>query len=102
MTSTSSTPKSWDARCRHLFGLSSTPTEVDPPISIDINELLVGDQILITNEPFIVIGIQPEGPMISVEALSENRVITNDYLQIERVEVLSPRPPAATNRKVYR
>jgi hypothetical protein len=99
MTSTSPTPGTWDERHRHLCGLSTVAPVVAQTVSIDIEEMVVGDQLLISGQPFIVIGIAPDGAVIHVEATRETRVITNEYLRIESVDVLAPRPPAALDRK---
>jgi hypothetical protein len=101
MTSASPTPGNWDERYRRLFGLRSALAEAVPVLSINVADLVVGDQLLISAEPFIVTGCEPDGPVINIEALSGTRTITNEYLRIERVEVLSPRPPAASERKAF-
>jgi len=97
MTPASST--SWDERHRRLFAMRAALAEVDQTIAIDITDLVIGDQILMAGEPFIVTGCKPDGPILQVEAVSGTRTITNDYLQIERVDVLGPRPPTADPRK---
>jgi hypothetical protein len=97
--SSSSTPRSWGERYCHLFGLLIAANGVTQTESIDVADLVVGDQLLISAEPFIVTGCEPDGPVINVEAVSGTRSITNEYLLIESVDVLVPRPPAATDRK---
>jgi hypothetical protein len=97
MTAVSSTPGSWDERFERI--INARPTHPEAALSIDVVDLVVGDQLLISAEPFIVTHCEPDGPIIGVEATRGTRTIQNDYLRIERVDVLCPRPPAADDRK---
>lgn len=98
MTAVSSTPGSWDERFQRIVSARTEHPEVME--SIDVEALVVGDQLIISGEPFIVTGRTLDGPVIHVEATRGARTITNDYLRIERVAVLCPRPPEADDRKV--
>lgn len=97
MTVASSTPKGWDERYQRVLDARQAIPET--ALWIDINDLIVGDQLVISAEPFIVTACAPDGPIVAVEATRGSRTIHTDYLQIERVEVLGPRPLATTNRE---
>jgi hypothetical protein len=80
----------WDQRYQRLSSVSF-PAPEDRQ-HIDVVDLVVGDQLLIAGEPFVVTECVPDGPIIRVEATAGVRTLTTEYLSIERVTVLYPRP----------
>lgn len=97
MTSASSTPRNWDDRYDRI--LRTRRARLDDTEWVAIDEIVVGDQLLLFAEPFIVTRCTFDGPVAHIEATRGTRTIHNDYLRIERVEVVCPRPLAATDRK---
>lgn len=87
----------WDDRVHRLVDLQAASFEVTQ--YIDVADLVVGDQLVVSGEPFIVTDVVIEDPMVFVEAVTERRRLQIQYLTIESVAVFVPRPPAA-ERKV--
>jgi hypothetical protein len=92
-------PDPWDERYRHLHSLRSVLDEAAHTVSIGVAELIVGDQLFISDEPFVVTSCEPDGAYVHVEAVRDTRTITNLYLRLESVEVMAPRPAPFTDRK---
>lgn len=97
MTSTSSTPSTWEDRYRRLATKHKTTPDV---AAIDVGDLVVGDRLIWLGSPFTVERTERDGPIVAVRATRWDRTINVDYLLIESVDVACPRPaPAAAHRK---
>lgn len=86
MTSASTTALSWEERYRRIAQGRKKPEPVVHAISVE--DLVVGHQLMWAGSPFTVLDVQPDGPVIEVQAVAGTRHIHVDYLRIEQVEVL--------------